>query len=61
MRPRFPEGFKLIATVLSTGYLTACKITGYDTQKHGIRDTQARDTIHRVHGIRDTKKMFEMT
>ena len=61
MRPRFHEGFKLIATVLSTGYLTACKITGYDTQKHGIRDTQARDTIHptrdtihQVHGMRYT-------
>ena len=37
MRPKFHEGFKLIATVLSTGYLTACNITGYGTQKHGIR------------------------
>ena len=61
MRPRFHEGFKLIATVLSTGYLTACNITGYDTRKHGIRYTKARDTIqptrdtiHRFHGMRYT-------
>jgi len=61
MRPRFHEGFKLIATVLSTGYLTACNITGYDTQKHGIRYTNARDTIHPTrdtihpfHGMRYT-------
>jgi hypothetical protein len=60
MRPKFHEGFKLIATVLSTGcYLTACNITGYDTRKHGIRYTKARDTIqptrdtiHRFHGMR---------
>ena len=37
MRPRFHEGFKLIATVLSTGYLTACNITGYDTQNKCLK------------------------
>jgi len=30
-----------------------CNMTGYDTQKHGMRYTMSRDTIHR-HGIRYT-------
>jgi hypothetical protein len=58
---KFQVGCKRVEIMLSTDLLTACNVTGYDTQKHGIRythvtgyDTPARDTTHPFHGIRHT-------
>lgn len=58
---RFHDCCTLVATVLLTGLLTACYVTGYGTQKHGMRYTAtgygtplSRDVIHSFRGIRYT-------